>query len=52
MHVRVHEASKAPRACSAAIILLKLTTLTFESLFYWTWRRWECRFVNKLVETI
>ena len=42
--MRVHEGT-------AAIILLKIMTLTFENLFYLTCRRGECGFVNKLVET-
>ena len=40
------------RARSVAIILLNVTTLTFETLFYLTHRRWECGFIDKLVETI
>ena len=40
------------RANSVTIILLKVMTLTFETLIYLTCRRWECGFVNKPVETI
>ena len=43
---------KAPHQYNVAIILLKVTTLTFENLFYLTCRTWEYGFVNELVETI
>ena len=51
-HVHICARAQRRRARSVAMILLKVTTLTSENLFYWTCRRWECGVVNKLVETI
>ena len=40
------------RARIAAIVLFKVTTITFKNRLYLSCRRWECDFVNKLVETV
>ncbi len=53
INVRNHHArARRHRAHSAAVILIKVTTLTFTNLFYLTCRRRKYDFVNKRVATI
>ena len=42
----------APRAVQPAVILVKVTILTFEDLFRLTYRRLECDVVNKRAAAI